>query len=106
MQGGGRRVTAKDGPGAKALAEDAETQARDAQLALERLRSMAKDAADGKDAALQDAHGMCVYFTKLACNKADFREMIFPGEPPQRFSEGDLPGSLCEFLNDERHAHP
>ncbi|CAH0378322.1 unnamed protein product [Pelagomonas calceolata] len=81
-----------------------EAQARDAQLALERLRRMARDAADGKDAALQDAHGMCVYFTKLACNKADFREMIFPGEPPQRFDDNDLPGTLCEFLNDERYA--
>ena len=27
---------------------------------------MARDAADGKDAALQDAHGMCVYFTRIS----------------------------------------
>ena len=88
----------------KPSATHVETQARDAQLALERLRRMAKDAADGRDAALQDAHGMCVYFTKLASSKADFREMIFPGEPPQRFDDHDLPGTLCEFLNDARYA--
>ncbi len=91
-------------PAPKPSPTHVEAQARDAQLALERLRRMARDAADGKDAALQDAHGMCVYFTKLACNKADFREMIFPGEPPQRFDDNDLPGTLCEFLNDARYA--
>jgi len=79
-----------------------ERQARDAQLALERLRRMARDAGEGGAAALQDAHGMCVYFTKLASSPADFREMVFPGEPPGAFHS--LPGTLQAFLNDARYA--
>ena len=32
--------------------------------------------------------------------------MIFPGEPPQRFDDHDLPGTLCEFLNDHEARDP
>ena len=59
-----------------------EAQARDAQLALERLRRMAKDAADGKDAALQDAHGMCVYFHEARLQQSGLPRDDLPGRAP------------------------
>ena len=95
----------------KKTATAVELEARDGQLALERLRSMAREAVD-RPATAPRADGMMVYFDKLARSPADFREVVFPGVPPSRFAAtaaGDgedeaLPGTLKAFLDDPRYA--
>ncbi|KAH8049914.1 hypothetical protein JL722_11698 [Aureococcus anophagefferens] len=90
-------------PAPKKSATALEVERRDGKMALDRLRSLARSAADGEGVA--EHGGMMVFFAKLARSAADFREVVFPGAPPSRFEgDGRLPGSLVQFLDDGRFA--